>query len=228
MTATVSIGARPVGTATFRGRTTTSQQVRLAMPDLVRDIPAGAERELALSRAGTGRLFYTARLQYAPTQPLDAADRGMRIERRYERYVENGDSPASTSFAAGDLIRVTLTLTLPQERRYVAISDPLIGGVEAVDSWFRTTRSDLARDASVTDRPDEAAYWFNRGGFDYVDKYDDRVTLFATRLAEGRHQFSYLVRATTAGTFSAAGATAEEMYAPEVQGRTAPVTVTIR
>jgi alpha-2-macroglobulin len=179
-------------------------------------------------RAGTGRLFYSTRLQYSPLEPLDAADRGIRIERRYERFVEAGESPAATTFNAGDLIRVTLTLVLPQERRYVAVSDPLVGGVEAVDSWFRTTASDLARDASVTQREDASDFWFSRGGFDHVEKYDDRVTLFATRLAEGRHQFSYLVRATTAGTFRAAGASAEEMYAPEVQGRTAPVTIVVR
>jgi hypothetical protein len=33
--------------------------------------------------------------------------------------------------------------------------------------------------------------------------------------------FSYLVRATTAGRFTAAPARAEEMYEPEVFGRTA-------
>jgi uncharacterized protein YfaS (alpha-2-macroglobulin family) len=228
MTATVAIGTRPIGAATFRGRSTTAQQVQLAMPDLLRQVPAGAERELSVARAGTGRLFYTARLQYAPVDPPDRHDDGIRIERRYERFVENGESPAATSFAAGDLIRVTLTITVPQERRYVAITDPLPGGVEAVDSFFRTTASDLARDASVTDRPDPARWWFERDGFDHVDKYDDRVELFATRLGAGRHQFSYLVRATTAGTFGAAGSTARQMYAPAVSGRAAPATLVIR
>ena len=52
--------------------------------------------------------------------------------------------------------------------------------------------------------------------------------LFATRISAGRHTFSYLVRATTAGTFRAAGATAEQMYAPEVKGRAEPATVEVR
>jgi hypothetical protein len=56
-------------------------------------------------------------------------------------------------------------------------------------------------------------------GFDHVEKHDDRVTLFATRLSSGLHEFSYLVRATTSGTFRAAGTVAEQMYAPEVRGR---------
>jgi uncharacterized protein YfaS (alpha-2-macroglobulin family) len=229
MTATVAIGSRTVGTATFRGRSTTTQDVRLAMPDLLRRVPAGAERELALSRTGTGRLFYTARLQYSPTEPLAQADEGFHIERRYERFVENGDSPAATTFNAGDLIRVTLTITLPQERRYVAIADPLPGGVEAVDGFFRTTAADLARDASVSTGPGSGTrWWFERDGFDHVDKYDDRVELFATRLSAGRHTFSYLVRATTNGTFRAAGTTAEQMYAPEVHGRTDATSIEIR
>jgi hypothetical protein len=67
-----------------------------------------------------------------------------------------------------------------------------------------------------------------RGGFDYVEKHDDRVGLFATRLGAGRHEFSYLVRATTAGTFAAGGTWAEEMYAPEVHGRGAAVQIIIK
>jgi uncharacterized protein YfaS (alpha-2-macroglobulin family) len=228
MSASVAIGSNAVGSATFRGRSSTAQSVRLAMPDLVRQVAAGTEKELTMTRAGTGHLYYSSRLQFVLTEPLPALDQGMRVERRYERFTESGTSPAATSFAAGDLIRVTLTLTLPKERRYVAVSDPLPAGVEAVDSWFRTTASDVARDASWT--PDDQSWEtrYRRGGFDHVEKYDDRVSLFATRLSEGRHEFSYVVRATTAGTFNVAGTRAEEMYAPEVSGRTGAVVIQIR
>ena len=228
MTATVAIGSRSAGTATFRGRSSASQDVQLAMPDLLRQVPAGAERELAVSREGTGRLYYTARLEYALAEPPPPVDLGMRVERRYERFVENGEGAAGVSFNAGDLIRVTLTVTVPQERRYVAVTDALPAGVEAVDSFFQTTATDLARDASVENGGNESAWWFERGGFDHVEKHDDRVTLFATRLANGRHTFSYLVRATTAGTFRAAGTIAEEMYAPEVNGRAAATVLEIK
>ena len=50
------------------------------------------------------------------------------------------------------------------------------------------------------------------------------MLFFATRLSEGRHETSYLARATTAGTFRTAPAQAEEMYQPEVFGRT-PTTI---
>jgi hypothetical protein len=141
---------------------------------------------------------------------------------------EAGPGAPATTFAAGDLVRVTLTITLPKERRYVAVSDPLAAGFEAVDSWFRTTASDLARDASTQSTDGSWDALWRRGGFDFIEKYDDRVELFATRLSEGRHEFSYLVRATTAGVFTAAGTWSEEMYAPEVNGRSAPVTITVK
>jgi uncharacterized protein YfaS (alpha-2-macroglobulin family) len=181
-----------------------------------------------MARTGTGRLYYTARLQYVPGTALPVSDQGIRIDRRYERVSDSGPGPAGTSFAAGDLVRVTLVITLPKERRYVAVSDPLAAGFEAVDSWFQTTASDLARDASTQSSDDSWQAWWRRGGFDFVDKYDDRVAIFATRLSEGRHEFSYLVRATTAGVFTAAGTWAEEMYSPEVNGRSAPAVITIK
>ncbi len=227
LTATVRLGTRTMGTASFRGRSSEPQQVQLAMPELLRRVPAGTEGDLSVSRAGTGPLYYTSRLRFIPATPLPADDNGIRIERRYEPFVENGSAPAATTFRAGDLIRVTLTLVVPQERRYVAVTDPLPGGVEAVDGFFRTTASDLARDASVTSN-ETPGWWFERGGFDHVEKHDDRVTLFATRLASGRHEFSYLVRASTAGTFTASGTVAEQMYAPEVRGRTGPSVIEVR
>jgi uncharacterized protein YfaS (alpha-2-macroglobulin family) len=52
--------------------------------------------------------------------------------------------------------------------------------------------------------------------------------LFATRLDEGRHEFSYIVRATTAGTFRTAPAHAEEMYEPEVFGRTETAVIEVQ
>lgn len=48
------------------------------------------------------------------------------------------------------------------------------------------------------------------------------------RLSEGVHTFSYIVRATTAGTFRTAPARAEEMYTPEVFGRTGTAVVEVK
>jgi len=217
MTATVQLGATPVGRASFQGRsTTTAAPIRVAMKDL---IAATTPTSLTISRTGDGRLYFTTRMQYASKDPQPATDQGMRVERRFEPFVESGASPAATSFSAGDLVRVTLRVTLPKEARFVAVTDPLAAGFETVDGFFRTTATDLARDASSADTDDNWMARIQRGGFDYVERLDDRVQLFATRLGTGTHEFSYLVRATTSGTFVVAGTWAEMMYSPEGLGR---------
>ncbi len=229
MTATAAIGERTLGTATFQGRSLVAQQLRLAMPDLLRMAAAGSTTQLTVSKAGAGRLYFSTRFQYALQQALPALDQGMRVERRYETFVENGDGRVDTSFSAGDVVRVVLRVTLPKERRYVAVTDPVPAGFEAVDGWFRTTASDMARQSSVSG-DDGGSWWqrWQRGGFDHVEKFDDRVVMFATRLSDGTHEYSYLVRATTSGTFTAPGTWAEEMYAPEVSGRSSPATIVIK
>jgi uncharacterized protein YfaS (alpha-2-macroglobulin family) len=57
--------------------------------------------------------------------------------------------------------------------------------------------------------------------------YDDRVLLFADSLAPGIHTHRYLVRALTYGTFSAPGTKIEEMYEPEVFGRSSETRIKI-
>ena len=226
MTARVQLGSTTIGTATFAGRSTTSAApIRVAMKDL---LAATAPTALTINRTGDGRLYFTTRLQYAAKDPPPATDQGMRIERQFERFVETGSSPAATSFSAGDLVRVTLRVTLPKEARFVAVTDPLAAGFEPVDGFFRTTAQDLARDASIGDTDSSWMAWMQKGGFDHVEKFDDRVQLFATRLSAGTHEFSYLVRATTGGNFVVAGTWAEMMYAPEVFGRGAVTTIDIR
>jgi len=188
---------------------------------------------LTFQRDGTGTLFYSARLQYAADQLYqDGLDSGFRIERRYESFVESGSRPTSTNFAAGDLVRVTLTFRLTKERRYVAVTDPLPAGFEAVESWFATTARDLAsqQDRQTNDGGDANDWrnWWRYSGFDHVERHDNRIVLFATRLAEGVHEFSYVARATTSGTFRTAPARAEEMYEPEVFGRTGTAVIQVK
>jgi len=113
------------------------------------------------------------------------------------------------------------------EGRYLALTDPLPAGVEPIDGWLQTTARDLAEEATRETESGWASWW-RRGTFNHVDRHDDRIVAFATRLGSGRHEFSYLVRATTAGTFHAAGTRLEAMYAPELGGRSRAATLTIK
>ena len=229
-TASATLGPAQVAVAQFRGRSAEAKAADLPMARVLASAPAGAEQPLTFTRTGAGTLFYSARLRYAVDRLFQqGSDQGIRINRSYAPYVETGARPPSSSFKAGDLVRVTLTLQLTKERRFVAVTDPLPAGFEPVESWFASSAANLAREQdNQGDVSADWTEWWRRGGFDHVERHDDRVQLFATRLSEGRHVFSYIVRATTSGTFRTAPAHAEEMYEPEVFGRTATVGVEVK
>jgi hypothetical protein len=236
-TAVVRAGGEELAREQFRGRSAESKAADVSMARVLATGAPGTTRPLTFAREGAGTLFYTARLRYAADELFQRGlDAGFHIERSYAPFVENGARPASTTYKAGDLVRVTLTFRLTKERRFVAVTDPLPAGFEAVESWFATTRSDLAAQqdrhrgprSREQDAESEWEPWWLDGGFDHVERHDDRIRLFATMLSEGRHEFSYVVRATTAGTFRTAPAHAEEMYEPEVFGRTATAILEVK
>ncbi|MGE5814992.1 MAG: hypothetical protein ACM36C_10935, partial [Acidobacteriota bacterium] len=228
--ALVKLGRDELASATFRGRSTEAVSSHVPMANLLKGSNVAEKRDLTFQREGTGTLFYSARLQYVNAAPVfDGMDMGIRVQRRYEKFVDGKPAGAAgTTFGAGDLVRVTLSFDLTKERRFMAVTDPVPAGLEPIETWFATTAQELAEAQRRNEEPDSWFSRWERGGFDHVERHDDRVQLFGTRLAQGHHEFSYITRATTAGTFVAAPAYAEEMYTPEVFGRTATMTIDIK
>ncbi|HEX9986798.1 MAG TPA: MG2 domain-containing protein [Thermoanaerobaculia bacterium] len=224
----MAMNGQTIASETFKGRTTDSRTQNFSMPQLMTATKAqpGTQVPVVFTREGTGTLYYMMRLRYARSlQNLSPMDQGFQVERSYR--LQNGEG-TQTSFKAGDLIEVTLVIRATKERRFVAVTDPLPAGTEAVEAWFATTASALSEQQMIADGGGDWTSWFQRGGFDHVERHDDRVNLFATRLGEGDHFFKYLVRATTAGTFLTAPTHVEQMYEPEVFGRTGTVTVEVK
>ena len=233
--AVVRLGEQELAAGEFKGRSTNAARTQVPLTQIVAASGGDGSRPLTFTKEGTGTLFYNARLRYAVDRTFpEPLDSGFRIERRYEPFVEKGQKPPALGYQAGDLVRVTLTFVLTKERRFVAVTDPLPAGFEAVESWFNTTAQSLsqAQDRQSSQRGDgevaEWQSWWLLGGFDHVERHDDRIQLFATRLGSGSHEFSYIARATTAGTFRTAPARAEEMYTPEIFGRTESTTIEVK
>lgn len=226
--AVVSLGDAEVARPEFRGRSTGSARHEVPMAELTRRVGAGSTSDLTFRKDGVGTLFYAARLRYASNELFtQALDTGFHLERSYSTVdAAGGTGPSTTTFKAGDLVRVTLTLRLTKERRFVAVTDPLPAGFEAVDTALATA-SESERERAAEVEEGAGREWWERGGFDHVERHDDRVLLFATWLSEGVHTYSYLARATTVGTFRTAPTHAEEMYEPEVFGRTATTIVEV-
>lgn len=210
---------------------------------LVKEVPDGSGTvSLALSAGSSGApIYYYFTVQEVPrARPVNPEDRGIRVERWYEKY----DRPAPiVSAVEGELVRVRLRVTVPEDRQFLILDDALPAGLEAIDLSLRTasltpgpgvdqqTRYLTPQEAEGEgeregegEAPEEAWYygswdsgWWSP--FDHKEIRDDRVVYAATVLWKGTYSVTYLARATTPGTFVRPPAHAEEMYNPAVYGR---------
>ena len=224
--ARVKLADREVASAPFRGRSLASAEQQVPMVSLGAD---AGQRSLVFSAEGTGRLYYGARLRFAPQEvPTTEQDNGLVVQRWYT--LDGRGSEAVRAVTEGALVRVHLRVASHQERHYVAIEDPLPAGLEAVDTTLATSgrlpeapgdaMPEAEGDSEALDGAEGEEWepeWYSP--FAHVEMRDDRLLLFADHLAPGVHTYTYVARATTAGTFVRPPARAEEMYSPEVNGR---------
>ncbi len=174
---------------------------------------SGAEKILAIDKRGSGRLYYGARLTYAPKKTRAARDEGLAVVKRIESLA--GEPLASVK--AGELAVVRLDVVLPRESLFVVVDDALPAGFEAVNPAFATESEEARREVDRREEEAVGRRWWE--GFRHVELRDDRVLLFADSLGAGVHTHRYLVRALVPGRYLIPGTKAEEMYAPEVFGR---------
>jgi uncharacterized protein YfaS (alpha-2-macroglobulin family) len=224
--ARVWLGDDAAGDHAFRGRTTESYDVHVAMKDVARH----AKAPLTIQKDGAGRLYYRIGMTYAPASlKLAAADFGFVVERRYEAV----DDPKDVSRAAdgvwhikaGARVRVRLSMVNDNRRYHVALVDPLPAGLETLNPALATTGPIPTDPAQQQAR---GAYWWWIGPwYEHQNLRDERVEAFASLLWEGVHAYDYVARATTPGNFVVPPPRAEEMYMPETFGRGASDRVVI-
>ena len=122
---------------------------------------------------------------------------------------------------------VVVTLVNEDRRYHVALVDPLPAGLEAVNSELSGAQPDVPRPAQSSGRARSFYRWWSPW-YEHENLRDERVEAFATYLYEGVHEYTYVTRATTPGTFVVPPPKAEEMYMPETFGRGASDRVIIR
>jgi uncharacterized protein YfaS (alpha-2-macroglobulin family) len=235
------LGETELGKASFRQASAQSQRFELPMAKL----SAAQDKTLLFEKQGSGILFYEARLRYVrkelPRQPLDAGFflekslRSVRVE-TLGKGAPGAPAGMARELSAGDLVLVDLSLVVPAAREYVVVDDPLPAGLEAIDPKLFTSADWLKLSGFGDDSCVECAASDEAGpgyaglgpSFDRSEVRDDRVLFFADELRAGLHHYRYLARATTYGRFVVPPARVEEMYEPEVFGRTAAAEVTVR
>lgn len=217
--AQIWLGDSYAGGQQFEGRTTERYQTEIPMSYLAAGETA---QDLILSKDGDGRLYYRLALNYAPSDlTLDPLNRGFVVQRTYEAVDDPEDvyqdADGNWHIRLGARVRVKLMMVADNRRYHVALVDPLPAGLEPINTALAVSES-IPQDPNAAPSP----YWWWWGSwFDHENMRDERVEAFSTLLWEGVYEYSYVTRATTPGTFVSPPTKAEEMYAPEVFGRSA-------
>ena len=176
--------------------------------------------DLILAKDGDdGRLYYRLGMSYAPDDlDLDPLEMGFVVQREYEAIDDPDDvvqhADGIWHIRAGANVRVRLTMVADSRRYHVALVDPLPAGLEIVNP-------DLAVSAAPPQdpgRPEPYSWWWGPW-YQHQNLRDQQAEAFTTLLWDGVYDYTYTARATTPGRFVVPPAKAEEMYSPEVFGR---------
>ena len=219
--ARIWLGDTYVAEHEFVGRTTERHATNIPMAYLLDS--EEETQDLILNKDGQGRLYYRLGLSYAPTDlNLEALDMGFVVQRSYEAVDDPEDVYQAEDgvwhIKAGARVRVRLQMVADNRRYHVALVDPLPAGLEIINPA-------LAVSGSVPHDPDESDYrygwWWWGTWYEHQNMRDERAEAFTSLLWDGVYNYTYVARATTPGTFVVPPTKAEEMYSPEVFGRSA-------
>ena len=235
--ARVRLGERPLAEHRFSGLSRGPHTLRVEPELLVaeaaaanvrarRDDPAAEDTSaatgrrllpLAVSREGSGRLYYSLSLSYAlPAEAVEARDEGIGL---FSEILDLAGGASGDTLQLGQVYRLRVVVYSSRDRDFLAVRVPLPAGAEALDGSLATTQSLPARGLSSSADPDSSRRepWYDRP----VQRiYDNEVRLFYDSFYRGKREFSFLFRTTTPGVFTVPPTTAELMYEEEVFGRT--------
>lgn len=188
-----------------------SVKLQVQLKDLLKDVA----NYLVFTRgSGAGNLYYDAYLSTTlPVESIQPLDQGMSLSRQY--FTLDDSKNPITSIGRGQLVRVRLTMVVPAALHYVVVDDALPAGLEAVDASILTD-TQVPSTYTVRDYNERGWGWWY---FDHTELRDEKVVLSSEELPAGTYVYTYLARASTAGTFQVIPPIASEFYFPDVGGR---------
>mgnify|MGYP001797584867 CR=1 FL=1 len=211
----------------FAGRSDKAVSKRFPVSDLYKLADPKATVPFAFNKTGTGRLYYTATLSYAPSGAASQKARDEGIEVRREILLGDGATPAPKSLQRGEVYLVRLTVVTPKPVFQFMLQDLLPASVEIVQTGFATESSSYDRFLRKKRSESRSGYWWMARAPQYEYR-DDRFLATQEYLSPGIHEFYYFARANVRGTVAHPAARAFAMYEPEVFGRTASGTARVR
>lgn len=137
----------------------------------------------------------------------------------------------------GQLLVARVRMIVPETRDAVRFDGYVPAGAELVnpnlateapDASVRGSTSGLGEASGQSSEPSAWSCVWCGGLWDRDEYRDDRYVGFAQRVEAGVHQFGYVLRLTHAGSFSVKPAQAQETATPEMFGRSAGASFTVK
>jgi uncharacterized protein YfaS (alpha-2-macroglobulin family) len=168
-----------------------------------------------VSKDGKGMAFASATWHFSTEKMPEKGDGDLfAVERTYFKREKKGEEVVlkplaeGAPLAVGDEIEVQLSIRARHQAEYVQLRDPRPSGCEPV---------------TLT-----SGYKWDLGLVRYEEIRDSGTNFFMEGLPEGEYTLKHRIRCAMAGTFKAAPATLQSMYAPEFTAYSAGALVTIK
>lgn len=232
-------------------RTTSEKTFSLSIP--LRDISKEEMHTIDFVKKNLNNLvntfYYDLALTYfLPINAVPPRDEGFAVERTLYRLDDTSFAKPVIEAKVGDVLKGKLRITVPKERRFVAVENFIPAGTELVNFRLSTEDKSLRENGvpspygrgmgfggkkgiaavlglgNAEELPDElySGSLVSREQLyaDAEEMRDDRLFLFRERLPAGVYEYEYFVRALVPGVFHHLPAVVSELYFPENFGRT--------
>lgn len=226
--ATVSLNDNPQGSAQFFDYKDPSKTIKIPMrAELI-----GSEQSVDIQHKGIGRIYFQTLLQYSSNEDqLERENSGIDLRRELSVYRDQKWQllEAKDTIKRGELLRTDLFVSVPADRNFVALRDPVAGGLEPVNTDLATSGTSLstrelhqtAPGSYLGSRSGWQSFSYSPYGFYHKELGHDAVVFYSDYLSKGQYHLSYFSQAIATGEFSRQSALAEEMYHPDVYGKSA-------
>ncbi len=176
---------------------------------------------LTLSQSSSTPLYAHVEIESLPDLTETApVNRGFDIKRHYQKIAPNGDLTPATELSVGDLVLISLDLTIPEKQNYLAIDDPLPAIFEAVNPEFKT---------QAQQETPQSTDWSKRLSTSHTELRKDRALFFSDYVYRaGEYQIQYLARVVATGEATAPAAKIEAMYEPQRYGLSGTTRITAK
>jgi uncharacterized protein YfaS (alpha-2-macroglobulin family) len=196
------------------GHSSASLEVPLA------ELKDGLNTLVAITQGGD-KIYFDLSTRYDLLQSDAKAAGSIQVTRR---YLDPKTNAPIEQFQAGQLVKVELHVSVPQDAFFLAVEDYLPGGFEALNEGLNATNQ---VSTEYWEYEGYQPYFWKEYGYNYKEIRGDRVVFFITSFEKGTRTFTYYARATTSGQFTALSTQAYAMYDLNLWGRSESINIEI-